>query len=116
MAIAFLNPISENFHIKLTNATYHDKKIEVCVDNIAEFLSIIKTYHGVHKCDLEKCQVKLFIEGFESYGKKFRKSSSLLRKNFTNLCEKYPAGFRNCIAIAQNKHFIMKPKSSNNSN
>ena len=84
MTIPFFDPISEDFHIKLTNATYHDKKIEVYVDNIAEFLSIIKTDHGIHKCDLEKCQVKLFIEGFESYGKKFRKSSRLLRKILLN--------------------------------
>ena len=116
MAIAFFNPISEDFHIKFTNATYHDEEIKVCVDNIAEFLSIIKTCHSICKCDLEKCQVKLFIEGLESYGKKLRRSSRLLRKNFTNLCEKYPTGFRHCIAIGQNKHFIMKPRSDNNSN
>ena len=70
MAITFFNPISEDFYIKLTNATYHDEKIEVCVNNIAECLSIIKTCHSIPKCDLEKCQVKLFIEGLKSYGKK----------------------------------------------
>ena len=116
MPIAFFNPVSEDFHIKLTNATYHDEKIEVCVDKIAEFLSIINTCHSIRKCDLEKCQVKLFIEGLESYGKKLRKSSRLIMKNFTNLCEKYPTGFTHCIAIAQNKHFIIKPRSNNNSN
>ena len=116
MAIAFLNPISADFYIKLTNATYHDEKIEVCVNNIAEFLFIIKTCHSIHKCNLEKCQVKLFIEGLESYGKKLRKRSRLLRKKFINLCEEYPAGYRHCITIAQNKHFIMKPRSNNNSN
>ena len=109
MAIAFFNPISEDFHIKVTNATYHDEKVEVCVNNIAEFLSIIKTCHSIRKCNLEKCQVNLSIEGLESYGKKLRKSSHLLRKNFANLCEKYLTGFRHCIAIAQNKHFVMKP-------
>ena len=114
MAITFFNPITEDFHIKPTNATYLDEKIEVCVDNIGEFLSIIKTCHSIRKCDLEKCQVKLFLKGLESYGKKLRKSSCLLRKNFTNLCEKYLSGFRHCIAIAQNKHFTMKPRSNNN--
>ena len=43
MAIVFFNPISEVFPRKLTNATYPDVKIEVCVDNIGEFLSIIMT-------------------------------------------------------------------------
>ena len=109
MAIAFFNPISEVFHIKITNATNHDEKVEVCVNNIAEFLSIIKTCHSICKCNLEKCQVKLSIKDLESYGKKLRKSNHLLRKIFANLCEKYLTGFRHCIAISQNKHFVMKP-------
>ena len=99
MAIAFFIPISEDFHTKLSNASYPDGKIEVGVDNIYNFVSIIKTFHGLRKCDLEKCQVQLFLEGLESYGKELRKSRRLLRKNFNDLCEKYPVGFRDCIAI-----------------
>ena len=93
-----------------------DEEIKVCVNNIGKFLSIIKTCHSIGKCNLERCQVKLFLEGLESYGKKLRKSSCSLRKNFTDLCEKYRTGFRHCIAIAQNKLFIMKPRPNNNSN
>ena len=41
----------------------------------------------------------------------------MLIKNFTDLCEKYPVGFRDCIAIAQNRYFMMIPRSNiNNSN
>ena len=116
IAIVFFNPISEDFPRKLTNATYPNVKIEVCVDNIGEFLSIIKTCLCIDKCNLEKCPVKLFLKGLESYGENLRKSSRLLRKNFTDLCDKYPTGFRYCIAIAQNKHFIMNSRSNNNSN
>ena len=65
MAITFFNPISDNFHRKPTNASYPDEKIEVCVGNINEFLSIIKTFHGIRKCNLERCQVRLFLEGLE---------------------------------------------------
>ena len=65
MAIAFFNPISEDFHGKPINASYPDEKIEVCVGNINKFLSIIKTFHGIHKCNLERCQVRLFLEGLE---------------------------------------------------
>ena len=116
MDIAFFDPIPEDFHRKLTNATYVDEKIEVCVDNIGEFLPIIKTCHSTRKCNLEKCQVNLFLKSLESYCKKLRKSSRLLKKHFTDLCEKYSPGFSHCIAIAENKHFIMKPRSVNNSN
>ena len=115
MAIAFFNPISEDFHIKLSNASYPDGKIEVCVNNIHNFVSVIKTFHGLRKCDLERCQVRLFLEGLESCGKDLRKSRRLLRKNFTELCEKYPVGFKDCIAIAQNTYFMMIPRSNSNS-
>ena len=114
MAIAFFNLISEDFHTKHSNASYPDEKIEVCVDNIHNFVSI---FHGLRKCDLENCQIRLFLEGLESYGKELRKNRRLLRKNFSDLCEKYPVGFRDCIAIVQNRYFMMIPRSNiNNSN
>ena len=40
-----------------------------CVDNIHNFVTIIKTFHGLCKCDLETCQVRLFLKDLESYGK-----------------------------------------------
>ena len=110
------NPTSEDFHTKLSNAGHLNGKIEVCVNNIHNFVSIIKTFHGIRKCDLERCQVQLFLEGLESYGKELRKSRHLLRKNFIDHCEKYPVGFRDCIAIAQNRYFMMIPRSNINSN
>ena len=116
MAIAFFNPISEDFHTKLSNASYPDGKIEVCVNNIQNFVSIIKTFHGLCKCDLKNCQVPSFPEDLESYGKELRKSRRLLRKNFTALCKKYPVGFRDCVALAQNRYFMMISRPNNNDN
>ena len=57
MTITCFNPISEDFHTKLTNASYPDGKIEVYIDNVHNFVSIIKNFHGIRKCDLERCQV-----------------------------------------------------------
>ena len=116
MAIAFFNQISEDLQTKLSNASYLNGKIEVCVDNIHNFVSVIKTFHGIRKCDLERYQVRLFLEGLESYGRELRKSRCLLRKNFTDLCEKYPVDFRDCIAITQNRYFMMIPRSNINNN
>ena len=53
MAIAFYNPISEDFYNKLHNSCDLDEKI-VCIDNIHEFLTIAQTVHGVCKCNLER--------------------------------------------------------------
>ena len=53
MAIAFYNPISEDFYNKLHNSCDLDEKIDVCIDNIHEFLTIAQTVLGVCKCNLE---------------------------------------------------------------
>ena len=82
MAIAFLNPISDDFHVKLCNVTTFDEQVDFCIDHIREFLSIIKTFHNIGKCNLEKCQVRLFFEGLEMYSKNLRKSNCHLRKKF----------------------------------
>ena len=116
MVITVFNPISEDFHTKLSNASYPDGKIEVCVNNIQNFVSIIKTFHGLHKCDLKNCQVRSLLEGLESYGKELRKSRRLLWKNFIALCKKYPVGFRDYVALAQNRYFMMTPRPNNNNN
>ena len=82
MAIAFFNPISDDFHVKLCNVTTLNEQVDVCTDHNREFLSIIKTFHNIRKCNLEKCQVRLFFEGLEMYSKNLRKSNCHLRKKF----------------------------------
>ena len=92
------------------------KKLKSVSITLVNFCLQLRLVTAFCNCNLERCQVKLFLEGLESYGKKLRKSSCSLRKNFTDLCEKYRTGFRHCIAIAQNKLLIMKPRPNNNSN
>ena len=41
MAIAFFNPVSDDFHIKLCSATTLDEQVDVSTDHIHEFLFII---------------------------------------------------------------------------
>ena len=54
MATAFYNPISEDFYNKLPNSWDLDEKIDVCINNIHEFLTIAQTVLGVCKCNLER--------------------------------------------------------------
>ena len=44
MAIAFYNPISEDFYNRLHNSCDLEEKIDVYIDNIHEFLSIVQTF------------------------------------------------------------------------
>ena len=62
---------------------------------------------------MKNYQVRSFLEGLESYNKELRKSRRLLRKNFIALCKKYPVGFRNCVALAQNRYFMMILRPNN---
>ena len=45
MAIALHNPVSDDFHVKLCNTTTLDEQIDVCINNVCEFLSIVEKFH-----------------------------------------------------------------------
>ena len=107
MAIAFYNPISEDFYKKLHNSCDLEEKIDVSINNIHEFLSIINTFHGICKRNLERCQVRLFFEGLESY--------CFLRKNFIDLYQKYPVSVRDCISCIENRYFLTLPRPHSHS-
>lgn len=107
MAIAFCNLISEDFYKERHNSFDLDEKIDVCIDNIHEFLSIIWTFHGIRKCNLERYQV-------ECYSKYLRRSNHFFRKNFIDLCWKYPIGFRDCVSVVENIFFLMLPRINSN--
>ena len=83
MVIAFYNPISEDFYNRLHNSCDLEEKIDVYIDNIHEFLSIVQTFElwNIGKFNLERCQVRFFFECLESYCKGIR-SNRFLRKNF----------------------------------
>ena len=68
----------------------------ICLENIEEFSDIIKNVHDVGECNLPCCKIGLFSGGLH-----------LLRKNFYNLCEKYPNGFDDCFNITKNKYVFI---------
>ena len=113
MAIAFFNPISEDFYNKFCNSSDLDELIDVCVDNVHEFFSVIQTFHGICNCNLENCQIRLFFEGLENCTKNLRRSSCFLRKKFVSLCEKYSFGFRDYVYNIEKRYIFMLPRSHN---
>lgn len=82
MAIPFYNPVSDYFHKKLCQSFTFEEQLDVCIDHIHEFVSVINVFHGIRKCDLERCHVRLFLEGLEMYSKNLRESNHHLKKNF----------------------------------
>ena len=112
MVVAFYNPISEEFHNKPHNSCNLDEKINACVQYVHKFLSIIQTFHGTRKCNLEKSQVGLFVDSLESYSKNLRRSSRFLRKKYTDPGEKYLSGFMNCFSVFENIHFLILRRSN----
>ena len=53
--MVFFNPISENFYSKLIDCNHFDNLIDICVEHINKFSSIIKGIHGSRSCSLEIC-------------------------------------------------------------
>ena len=115
MAIAFFHPISEDFYKKLYNSRDLDEKIDAFIKNIHECLSIIQTFYGIRKCNLERYQIRLFFEGLESYSKNLRRSNRFLRKDFIDFCQKYPLGFIDCVPVVESRCFLILPRSNNSS-
>ena len=61
MFIAFFNSISDQFHKEPFEAVSFDEKVDVCLKSVNEFLLIIEAFHGKNICQLEKCQIGLFL-------------------------------------------------------
>ena len=114
MAIAFCNLISADFYRKLRNSSDLVQLINVCINNICEFLSIIWTFCSIREYNLEMCQVRLFFEGLKGYSKDLRRSNCFLRETFIDLCQKYPVGFKDCISVIENRYFLMLPRINSN--
>ena len=68
----------------------------------------------IGKFNLERCQVRFFFECLESYCKGIR-SNRFLRKNFIDLCQKYPVGIRDCVSVVENRYFLILPTSHSHS-
>ena len=100
MAIAFFNYFGSSLSRKLNDCKNIDEVIDVCVDNIYEFHSLIKLAHDSRVCDLENCQVKLVCDSLSKYlENNVRRSNRLLRRKIVSLSLLYPTGFRDCIFI-----------------
>ena len=75
-------------------------------------MSVINLFYGIRKCNLERCHVRLFLEGLEMYSKNLRKSNHHVKKDFVWISGKYQEGFKDCVALARNRYFLMLPISS----
>lgn len=62
MSVAYYSPVSDSFHKKIYETISFEEKLDVCVDNIDEFLSVILDFCGLRKCQLEKCQIGLLSD------------------------------------------------------
>ena len=111
--MVFFNPISENFYSKLIDCNHFDNLIDICVEHINKFSSIIKGIHGSRSCSLEICQVNLICEHVEKYLKEnVRSSKRLVKKELILIFEKYPVGFGDCISLIKKIYFLMLPPRS----
>ena len=66
MTIAFFKHLNSNLSSKLNHCNNFNEVIDVCVENVFEFHTVIKLVHGSHLYNTENCQVKSFYEILEN--------------------------------------------------
>ena len=102
MSIPFFTPTSGSFYQKIQEVPSFDEKVNLCIENVSEFCSVIKKFHELRGCPLVCCVVGLFSDGLYNYiQKRGRRSPHLLKKNFVGLCKKYPQGFESFFKIVK---------------
>ena len=89
----FRTPMKDSFYQKVHEVSTFDEKFDLCLENIEEFSDVIKKVHDVGGCDLPCCEIGLFCKTLYNYTHNSRRSQRLLRKNFYDLCKKYPGDF-----------------------
>ena len=67
MAIPFFTYLNSNLSNKLNDCNNFNELIDICVENVFEFHSVIKLVHGSRFCNLENCQVKSVYESLGEY-------------------------------------------------
>ena len=111
MAIAFFTYLNSNLSNKLNNCNNFNEVIDVCVENVFEFHSVIKLVRGSCLCNLENCQVKSVYESLGEYlSSSIRRSDRLLRRKVVSLSEMYPVAFKDCIFILKSGHVAILPR------
>ena len=103
-AALFRTPMKDSFYQKVHEVSTFDEKFDLCLENIEEFSDIMKKVHDVGVCDLPHCEIGLFCDSLYNYIRSSRRSQHPLRKNFYDLCKKYPNGFHDCFNITKEKY------------
>ena len=94
----------------MNNCDNFNEVIDVSVENVFEFHSVIKLIHGSRFCNLEDCQVKSVYESFGEYlSNSIRRSDRLLRRKIVSLSEIHLAGFKDYIFILKRGHVVILP-------
>ena len=94
MPITFFTPTRGSFYQKVQEVSSFDEKVNLCIENVNEFCAIIKKFHELRGCPLDRCELGLFSDGLYNYiQKRDRRSPCLLKNYFIDLCKKYPQGF-----------------------
>ena len=112
MVIAFFTCLINNLSRKLNYCKNIDEVIDVFVDNICEFHSLVKFIHDSCICDLGNCQVRFLCDSLgEYFENNVRRSNHLLRRKSILLSVLYPAGFRDCVFILKRAIVTILPSS-----
>ena len=107
----FFTHLISNLKNKLNNCNTFSEVIDICVENVFEFHSLINLANGSCFCNLENFQVKSLCESLGKYlTNSVKRSDHLLKKKLVSLSEMYPVGFRDCIFMLKHGHVVILPR------
>ena len=91
-----------------------DGKVWMCVENIVEFLDLVKRDHDISNYPFNKCEVGNFSNELYNYVHSERRSVRLVEKKIFSLYEKYSQGFSRCFEIGRNRNYYLHYFSKKN--
>ena len=91
-----------------------DGKVWVYVQNIVEFLDLVKRDHDISNYPFNEFEVRNLSNELYNYVHSERRSVRLQEKKLFSLSEKYPQGFNCCFEIGRNRNYYFHYFSKKN--
>ena len=102
--------LSDDIHLLFSSCNNLNDLIGFFADNICEIYSSLKLVHELDHCQLNKCEIGLFVDSIACYLEQggSRRSKRLLIKYLISVIN-YPFGFLECVKLLKKGYVFVLP-------
>ena len=103
--------LSDDIHLLFSSCNNLNDLIGFFADNICEIYSSLKLVHELNHCQLNKCEIGLFVDSIACYLEQggSRRSKRLLIKYLISVINLYPFGFLECVKLLKKGYVFVSP-------